>query len=193
MFRQHSGAILRLRKQLLNFCPMEFRFTPNEEDWMNANRGAPREGRVWDTVQFVLTFVPLFFLGAGLAASGFSAAGWFCVGSSIVIALAAYEVPRARLRRRFRATPRATEERGLTIGKHSIAAISPTGSWQFVWQAFAQYRETKTSFLLLTTPYTVGLYIPKREMSPEQIKELREMLKIRLSASSAASVLPRMS
>jgi len=156
---------------------------------MNANRGAPREGRVWDTFQFVLTFVPLFLLGAGLAASGFSAVGWFCVGLSVVIALAAYEVQRARRRRRFRATPRATEERVLTIGKDGIAAISPSGTWQLVWQAFTQYRETEASFLLLTAPYTVGLYIPKRVMSPEQIKELREILKIRLSVSSAVSVL----
>src|SRR5258708_29809394 len=119
IFRQHSRAILHLHKQLLNFRPMELRFSPNEEDWMNANRGAPREGQVWDTFQFVLTFVPLFFLGAGLAASGFPAVGWFCLGLSIVIALAAYEVPRARRRRRFRTTPRATEERGLTIGNDS--------------------------------------------------------------------------
>jgi len=163
---------------------MELRYSPNEEDWMSASRGVPREGRVWDTFQFLLTFVPLFFLGAGLAASGFSTAGWFCAGSSIVVALAAYEVPRARRRRRFRATPRATEERVLTIGKDSIAATSPSGSWQLVWQAFTQYRETEASFLLLTAPHTVGLYIPKRVMSPEQIKELREILKIRLSAAA---------
>jgi len=96
---------------------MELRFSPNEEDWMNANLGAPKEGRVWDTFQFVLTFVPLFFLGAGLAASGFFAVGWLCVGSSIVIAHAAYEVPRVRRRRRFRDTPRAREQRVLTIGQ----------------------------------------------------------------------------
>jgi hypothetical protein len=78
----------------------------------------------------------------------------------------------------------------LLSAKDGIAAISPSGSWQVVWQAFTQYRETKASFLLLTAPYTVGMYIPKRVMSPEQITELREMLKIRLSASSAVSAPP---
>ena len=167
---------------------MELRFSPNEEDFINANRGAPRERRVWDTIQFGLTFVPLFFVGVGLVDAGSPVAGWSCMGLSIAIAFAAYEVPRARQRRRFRATPRATEERVLTISKDGIAAIHTYANWQREWQAFTSYRETEASFLLLIAPYTVGLYIPKRVMSPEQIKELREMLRTRLSASSAVSV-----
>jgi hypothetical protein len=102
---------LYLHKQLLNFRPVELRFSPTEDDWMNAARGVPRAGRVWNTFQFGLTFVPLFILGIGLAVSGLAAVGWFCMGSSIVVALAAYEVPRARQRRRFRTAPRAKEEK----------------------------------------------------------------------------------
>jgi hypothetical protein len=148
---------------------MELRFFPSEEVWLNALRSLPRQGRAWDTFQFALTFVPLFFVGAGLAASEFTTAGWFCMGSSFVIALAAFEVPRLRRRRRFRATPSATEARVLTIAEDGISAISPNSRCQYGWQAFTQYRETNLCFLLLSAPYAVTLYIPKRVMSPEQI------------------------
>jgi hypothetical protein len=161
---------------------VELRFSPEEEDWENVIRSSPKQGRVWNTFQFVLTFVPLFFLGAGLVDAGFSVAGWFCMGFAIAIAFAAYEVPRARRRRQFRTSPFAAGERVLTINANGIAAIFPNATAQYGWQAFTRCRETELSFLLLTAPYSIGLWIPKREMSPQQIEELRHILKARLPA-----------
>jgi hypothetical protein len=137
---------------------------------------------MWNTFQFALTFVPLFLVGAGLVDAGFSVAGWFCMGLSIAIAFAAYEVPRARRRRQFRSSPLAPGERTLAINEKGIAAVFPNATAQYGWQAFMRYRETELSFLLLTSPHTVGLWIPKREMSPQQIEELRHLLKAQLPA-----------
>lgn len=159
---------------------MELRFSPKEEDWENAFRSSPRQGRMWDTFQFALTFVPLFFVGAGLVDAGSSVAGWSCMGLSIAIAFAAYEVPRARRRRQFRTRPFASGERTLTINENGIATTFPNATAQYGWQAFTRYRETELSILLFTSPYSIGVWIPKREMSPQQIDELRHILKARL-------------
>ncbi len=133
-------------------------------------------------MQFALTFVPLFFLGGGLVEAGYSVTGWFCVGSSIAIAIAGFEVPRARQRRLFRTSPFTTGERALTINEDGIAAIFPNATAQYGWQAFTRYRETELSFLLLSSSDETGLWIPKRVMSPQKIEELRYILKARLPA-----------
>jgi len=159
---------------------VELRFSPKEEDWENAFRSSPRQGRTWDTFQFVLTFVPLFFAGAGLVNAGSSVAGWSCMGLSIAIAFAAYEVPRARRRRQFRTSPFAAGERTLIIDENGIATTFPNAMAQYGWQAFTRYRETELSILIFTSPRTIGVWIPKREMSPQQIDELRHILKGRL-------------
>lgn len=102
------------------------------------------------------------------------------MGLSIAIAFAAYEVPRAQRRRQFRSSPFAAGERVLTFNENGIAAIFPNAAAQYGWQAFTRCRETELSFLLLTAPYSIGLWIPKRAMSPQQIEELRHILKARL-------------
>ena len=102
------------------------------------------------------------------------------MGLSIAIAFAAYEVPRSRRRRQFRISPFAAGERVLTINERGIAAIFPNATAQYGWQAFTRYRETELSILLFTSPCSIGVWIPKREMSSQQIDELRHILKARL-------------
>ena len=41
---------------------------------------------------------------------------------------------------------------------------------------FTQYRETRNSFLFLTSPERLALWIPKRVMSAIQVEELRGTL-----------------
>jgi hypothetical protein len=133
-------------------------------------------------LQFLLTFVPLFFVGAIFVDAGFGITGWICMVLSIAVAFAAYEVPRARQRRLFGTSPLATGQRVLTFDDDGIAAIFPNSIAHYEWQAFARYRETDLSFLLLASPYRVNLWVPKREMSPQQIEELRYILNARLPA-----------
>lgn len=140
--------------------------------------------RIWHTLQFALTFVPIFFLGAALGASGSEVAGWLVMGLSIAIALAGYEVPRVRRRRQFRSSLNAAGEITLVINESGIAGSFPNHKAQYEWQAFTRYRETELSILLFTSPESVGLWIPKRAASSQQIEELRRLLKKRLPVPS---------
>jgi len=159
---------------------MELRYLPKEEDWENANRSLPKKWRAWDMFQFAISFVPLFFIGAGLIGSGDTIAGLLCMASSIAIALGAYEVPKARRRRKFRNSVSADGERVLRIDENGVAADFPYARAQYEWQAFTQYRETDLTFLLFRSTDQIGVWIPKRLMSPVQIEELRQILKARL-------------
>jgi hypothetical protein len=113
---------------------VQIRFIPTEQDWRNAAQGAPKSG--WGWLQFFLTFVPLFFLGGCLGASGFETVGYTCMVASIGIALAAYEVPRFRRRKLIRATPLAHGERIVSIEEKGITVTLPHGHSQYEWRAF---------------------------------------------------------
>jgi hypothetical protein len=160
---------------------MQIRFTPTEQDWRSAIQGAPRSA--WGSLQFFLTFVPLFFLGGYLGAGGYQVAGWSCAIASIGIALASYEVPRLHQRKEFRTSSSAQGERSVSVDETGITITVPHGHSQYDWRAFTQYRETKSSFLVFMSSQRVSFWIPKRVMSAAQIEELRGILKIRLTAA----------
>jgi hypothetical protein len=58
-------------------------------------------------------------------------------------------------------------------------ATFPTGESRLDWRAYTKYKETGSLFLLFFSPYRYTS-IPKRAMSPEQIEELRGLLKARI-------------
>jgi enterochelin esterase-like enzyme len=63
----------------------------------------------------------------------------------------------------------------LTLNKDGISATFPAGESRGTWQAYALFRETADLFLLFRLPWTYTI-IPKRAMSPAEVKELRAHL-----------------
>jgi hypothetical protein len=131
-------------------------------------------------IQFLWSFVPLGLIGSLAFEAGYRIEGGICLGASFAIAMAGYEIPKMELRRHYGTSTLAVGERVINIDAGGITSTLPTGSVQYKWQAYTRYRETDRLFALLISPYQVGTWIPKRVMSPEQIKELRELLKARL-------------
>lgn len=158
---------------------MQLRFAPTEEDWRNALQAVPKSG--WNTFQFVLSFVPMFLLGMVLTGEGFSGVGWLCIGLSVAVALAGYEVPRLLQRRLFRTSPSVQGERLLTFNDEGITTTLPFGQTQYEWKGFTRYHETKAIFVLFMSPHQMGLWVPKRVMTPAQIEELRRVLHAKMT------------
>ena len=158
---------------------MEIRFTPAEEDVSNAQRAVPSSR--WGAFLFVLLLGLLSLVGAHLIDLGFSVAGWIWLACSFAVGFAAYEVPRIQARRAFRSSPSTQGEFVFTLSDKGILAKFPTGESQLEWRAYMKYKETATLFLLFysSSRYTL---IPKRAMSPEQIKEVRALLNTRIQA-----------
>ena len=153
---------------------MEIRYQLTNEDMRNALRAAPRS--VWGSFQFRTWLTLLFLVGMGLIELGFSTAGWIWLVASFGLGMAAYEVPRYRVRRALRENPSAQGEIVADVNNEGVLVIFATGRTQMGWPAFIKSRETAALFLLFTSPYK-SIFIPKRVLSQEQIEELRSLLK----------------
>jgi hypothetical protein len=92
------------------------------------------------------------------------------------IGIGVYEVPRIQVRRSLRNNPSAQGEIVYTFDDKGSFATFPTGESRLDWGAYTKYKETGPMFLLFFSPYRFTS-IPKRAMSPEQVEELRGLLK----------------
>jgi len=156
---------------------MEIRFSPTEEDGLNAMRALSMPS--WGMFLFVLLLALLFLVGIYLINHDLPVAGWLWLALSAVIGIAVYEVPRIQVRRSLRSNPSAQGEIDFLLDDEGTIATFPTGESRLDWRAYTKYKETGSLFLLFFSPYRY-MSIPKRAMSPEQIEEARGLLKARI-------------
>ncbi len=128
---------------------------------------------------FVLLLALLSLVGIYLIDHDLPVAGWLWLALSAGIGIAAYEIPRIQVRRNFRNSPSAQGEIVFALDDKGTVATFPTGESRLDWRTYTKYKETGTIFLLFFSPYRYTS-IPKRVMSPEQIEELRGLLKVRI-------------
>ena len=129
---------------------------------------------------FILLLGLLFLVGIYLLDHNFPVTGGLWLALSAFIGIGIYEIPRIQARRGLRSNPSAQGEIVIVFNDKGIVATFPTGESRLDWGAFTKYKETQTVFLLFYSPHRYT-GIPKRVMSPEQIKELRGLLKARIS------------
>ena len=161
---------------------MEIRYRPTEEDGLNALRASSMPQ--WNMFLFVLLLILLFLVGIYLIDHDLSLIGWMWLTLSALIGIAVYEVPRMKVWKALRNNPSAQGEIIFVLNDKGTAATFPTGESRLDWRAYTKYRETETIFLLFFSPYRC-MSIPKRVMSPEQIEELRSLLRTRISTRQA--------
>lgn len=125
---------------------------------------------------FVLLLGLLFLVGVFLIDHDFLLAGWLWLVLSAGIGIRIYEVPRIQVRRSLKNYPSAQGEIVYTFNDKGSLATFPTGESRLDWAAYTKYKETGPMFLLFFSPYRFTS-IPKRAMSPEQVEELRGLLK----------------
>lgn len=162
---------------LLQFYAMEIRFRLTEEDGLNAMRAQSTPS--WSMFLFVLLLALLFLVGIYLISHDLPVAGWLWLALSAAIGIGAYEVPRIQVRRSLRNSPSAQGEIVFVLDDNGTVATFPTGESRLAWRTYTKYKETETIFLLFFSPYRYTT-IPKRAMSPEQIEELRGLLRARI-------------
>ena len=99
---------------------------------------------------------------------------------SAVIGIAVYEVPRIQVKRSLRNSPSAQGEIVLSLDDEGTIATFPTGESRLNWRAYTKYKETGSMFLLFFSQYRY-MSIPKRVMTPQQIEDLRALVKARIA------------
>jgi hypothetical protein len=66
------------------------------------------------------------------------------------------------------------------LDETGIHYISPSGETRMEWKVFGSFAEDTSSFVLVQRGSTIFMPIPKRELSPPQIIELRTLLQTHL-------------
>jgi hypothetical protein len=135
---------------------------------------------------FVLLLGLMFLVGIYLINQDLATAGWCWLAISVGIGIAVYEVPRFQFRRSMRRNPSFQGEIVLLLNDKGIDSTFATGKSQLQWRAFTKYKETGHVFVL-SMSRTRGIFIPKRVMSPQQIEELRSLLKAQIPSKVTTS------
>jgi hypothetical protein len=68
----------------------------------------------------------------------------------------------------------------VALDDEGTVATFPTGESRLNWQAYTKYKETGCMFLLFFSPYRY-MSIPNRVMTPQQIEDLRALVKARIA------------
>jgi hypothetical protein len=125
---------------------------------------------------FVVFLALMFLVGIYLVHHDLGTIGWAWLALSVALGIAVYEVPQLQARRAINKNPSARSDIVLNISDAGIDGVAATGNTQLLWKAYTKYKETEHAFLL-DSDYGRRLFIPKRAMPPEQIQELRELLR----------------
>jgi len=152
---------------------MELRYTITNEDALNGFRASSKQP--WSMYLFVLLLALMFVVGIYLVDHDFAVIGWIWLALSAAIGIAMYEVPRFQIRRAMRSNPTLQGEIVLRLSNEGTEFTFATGKSQLQWRAYTKYEETPRLFVLYTPSRSVCF--PKRVMSPQQIEELRGLLR----------------
>jgi len=98
------------------------------------------------------------------------------VALTVFILLALLVFPYLRVRARFRNSPRLHETLRYVVRKEGIRFASEHVTSDSKWSLYVSARETKTRFALGSSDFR-ALYIPKRCLTPENVKLLRQMIR----------------
>ncbi|HST11552.1 MAG TPA: YcxB family protein [Terriglobales bacterium] len=134
---------------------------------------------------FILLLALMFLVGIYLVDHALPEVGYVWLALSVLLGIAVYEVPRRQTRRALKSNPSAQGEIVLIVNQRGVVSTFLTGKSELEWRAFTKYKETERIFLLSTG--IRSSFIPKRAMSAEQVRELRNLLTENIPERSPAS------
>ncbi|MGP0019148.1 MAG: YcxB family protein [Candidatus Sulfotelmatobacter sp.] len=160
-----------------NFAGMELRYKFTNEDIKNILRVSSRP--LWALVLFAFLLAGMFSVGIYLVGHDLAEVGWVWLAITALLGVAVYAVPPIRIRRELRRRPDLQGEIVLLLSPEGIESTFATGRSQLQWRAYTKYKETAHLFVLNTSS-SGSRCIPKRVMSPQQLEELRGLLRAQI-------------
>lgn len=152
---------------------IEFRWTPERQDWIEAIRAVSWLHR-WSRV---LALVAL--MGA---VGGFWQRIWSVGSGLLVAAVLLFVITELQVREAFRRNPRASKQQFAVLDDDGVHVWLDDARTDFGWHAFHSWRETSRSYLLRlgTASSTPVLVIPKRALDGGDARRLTELLTTRV-------------
>jgi len=158
---------------------MELRYQLTNEDITNILRASSRP--LWALILFALLLGGMFAVGIYLVGHDLAEGGWIWLAISAALGIVVYALPPIQIRRELRRRPDLQGEIVLILSPVGIEVSFTTGKSQLQWRAYNKYKETAHLFVL-TASSTSSRFIPKRVMSPQQLEELRGLLRAQISS-----------
>jgi hypothetical protein len=155
---------------------MELRYTLTNEDITNILRVSSRP--LWALFLFAVLLAAMFAVGIYLVGRDLAEVGWIWLAISAVLGVVVYALPPIQIRRDLRRRPDLQGEIVLRFSPEGIELTFPTGKSQLQWRAYTKYKETAHLFVL--TASSGSRFIPKRVMSPQQLEEMRGLLRTQI-------------
>lgn len=156
---------------------MELRYQLTNEDITNILRASTRP--LWALALFAALLAGMFAVGIYLVGHDLTEVGWIWLATSVLLGIVVYAVPTIQIRRELRRRPDLQGEIVLLLSPQGIEVTFATGKSQVQWRAYSKYKETANLFVL--TAWSSGSrFIPKRVMSPQQLEELRGLLRTQI-------------
>jgi YcxB-like protein len=134
---------------------------------------SPWVGGVW--LAFLISFI---FLDPGARANINNSADWGKVGFGLSIPILLLLMPlltRAGLRKQYRNSPAMQETRTIQADFSGFHLRSQSNSSDIAWSTFIAFAEDEHSFLLIQQGNLIFVPIPKRQLSEEQVEEVRSV------------------
>jgi hypothetical protein len=103
----------------------------------------------------------------------------------VIVWIIAFWAQRVLPRKTWEATPDYHRPTTVVIDDDGVRFTNHVSDVHFRWDAFTAFNESKALFLLMIRPH-VGHPVPKRIFSEEQLPEVREFLRSRISAPASA-------
>jgi YcxB-like protein len=173
-----------VHRQLLQFRPMELTYKLTNEDITNMLHASSRP--LWALVLFALLLAGMFAVGIYLLGHDLAEVGWFWLAISASLGIVVYAVPPIQIRRELRRRPDLQGEIILRLSPEGIEITFATGKSQLQWRAYSKYKETAHLFVL-TASSSGSRFIPKRVMSPQQLEEMRALLRAQIPSKVTTS------
>ena len=135
---------------------------------------------------FILYFFPILglFSAASIAlpnpTTNSMGSNAFALIWALVIGLFPFYFLPFRFRRTYRKMPLFLERRSAEINDASVVFHSPSVNSETTWNAYSKFAEDPSNFVLYMQGNRMFVPIPKRELSPADIDELRALFRINL-------------
>jgi hypothetical protein len=161
---------------------MHIEYQITEDDFASAGRLAVQTKSKFAAIQrYVLVGLGALLVAVGVigAIAEHTLSGFWptLIWGSILLAIAVlYSFYGYQFRRIYRKAPLLRERRTLDIDDHNIQFRTATSESRVPWDVYIKFAENKDTFILFQQGNQIFVPIPKRELSPPQIDDLRTLL-----------------
>lgn len=85
---------------------------------------------------------------------------------------------RRGFRKQFRSSPKLAETQTLTLDDAGLHFSSASVNSAVAWSVYTKFVEDKSNFLIMQQGNLIFVPIPKRELSPQRVEEVRSLLRV---------------